>query len=331
MDVNILDWDATSCSTHVPLYGKLYGLAVTQTPQARMTNPTNLRIKWDKSDLSLYRDTVDEALTSWRHPLSSEQEIDAAINYLTETLLDAAKEAALANKPKKKRHSCGIIPPNTLVAIKEGRKANWLWKEAGCPGYSHPLSQRRREISHNIRKLQRIQNAKHRDMKLTKIMEASSHDQKTFHRLIKDQRTNTRATKTYIDGCSDPDEAASKWKDHFENLATPKPTEPDEGSAWNTIDDMITKLISFNKRLEPPRPLCSLEVLQAIRRLNRGKAPDTHGVSAEHLLYVDLQTADLLTSIFNAIIRSGHIPQSFKDGVITPNIQRRRKTDRGHG
>ena len=155
-------------------------------------------------------------------------------------------------------------------------------------------------------------------MKLTKIMEASSHDQKTFHRLIKDQRTNTRATKTYIDGCSDPDEAASKWKDHFENLATPKPTEPDEGSAWNTIDDMITKLISFNKRLEPPRPLCSLEVLQAIRRLNRGKAPDTHGVSAEHLVYADLQTADLLTSIFNAIIRSGHIPQSFKDGVITP-------------
>ena len=131
-------------------------------------------------------------------------------------------------------------------------------------------------------------------------MKASKKDTKLFHSLIQAQRKSTD-TRISINGKTDSLELCEVWKNHFEYWLPPQTTEHQDTNYLSIIDvpmeTQIQALSLFNRRLPKPMPLCTLEVIQAMRRLNKGKASDQYGLSAEHLIHADTEIAAFLTSL----------------------------------
>ena len=58
-------------------------------------------------------------------------------------------------------------------------------------------------------------------------------------------------------------------------------------------------------------------VMEAISKLNLGKAPDSHGLSVEHLRFGGPRLIKYITVLINAVMRLSYISNCLKDGLIT--------------
>ena len=121
-----------------------------------------------------------------------------------------------------------------------------------------------------LRQVQRQANASKKDKLISEIMEASQDDSKTFHKLLRIQRSNSAInTDTLV-------------IDNFEynqsnimDSMTPNLYENKfdlERNSLCTIQNDIIAEVTANKVKIPPAT--EAEVKQAIRKLNNGKAAD---------------------------------------------------------
>ena len=58
--------------------------------------------------------------------------------------------------------------------------------------------------------------------------------------------------------------------------------------------------------------------MKAVTSLNPNKAPDMHGITAEHLKNAPPNTIGLLTKIINKILVNKKVSAAIKEGVLTP-------------
>ena len=72
-------------------------------------------------------------------------------------------------------------------------------------------------------------------------------------------------------------------------------------------------------------PVSHEQIIKTIKTIKNNKAADMSGLTAEHLKYGCDVLADCLTSVVNDILRSGNIPEIFKQGVITPVYKKQGK------
>jgi hypothetical protein len=52
--------------------------------------------------------------------------------------------------------------------------------------------------------------------------------------------------------------------------------------------------------------------------MNRGKAPDISGISAEHIQYGGKSVAKYILATFREMIRTKIVPEEIKEGLLTP-------------
>lgn len=73
---------------------------------------------------------------------------------------------------------------------------------------------------------------------------------------------------------------------HFKNLATKKHNENFDDSHISLVEEEVAAIymICLDQN-EPPVEVTDEEMDIAIKSLNRGKAPDGYGVTAEHVYY----------------------------------------------
>ena len=66
------------------------------------------------------------------------------------------------------------------------------------------------------------------------------------------------------------------------------------------------------------------DVGPAIDKLNNGKSADEYGLSSEHFKVAKPIIVPILTRLFNQILIEKDIPNSFKTGIITPVLKKRK-------
>ena len=123
--------------------------------------------------------------------------------------------------------TCGKGIWNSKISqkSKEAKRANWQWKNSkktnsNSDSEKKEMVRRKREL----RQLQRQAHASKKDNMISDIMQASENDSKTFHKLIRMQRSNSNINTDILilDGTKyTEDELMDGWKIHFEKLATP--------------------------------------------------------------------------------------------------------------
>ena len=102
------------------------------------------------------------------------------------------------------------------------------------------------------------------------------------------------------------------WATYFEHLGTPLPP-PDTCSPLPDIYRMISSAPN-----PEPEWITPEEVSTVIQSLPRNKAAGPDHLSNEHLIFADVTLSSLLSTLFNAILSSGHIPTIFQQGLIIP-------------
>ncbi|KAK3109204.1 hypothetical protein FSP39_025480 [Pinctada imbricata] len=65
------------------------------------------------------------------------------------------------------------------------------------------------------------------------------------------------------------------------------------------------------------------EITSAVKQLNTNKSPDAYGVTTEHVLHGGKVLLDLLTEIFNIILRMERVPNDLKLGTVTPVFKKK--------
>ena len=77
-------------------------------------------------------------------------------------------------------------------------------------------------------------------------------------------------------------------------------------------------------------PVTTKEITDAVKSLNRGKAPDVYGVSAEHICYGGQQILDIIKTLMNDILFCKEIPVNLKMGVLNPIFKNKSNCKESH-
>ena len=76
-----------------------------------------------------------------------------------------------------------------------------------------------------------------------------------------------------------------------------------------------------NKEITKATPT---EIESAIRKLNTGKASDENGIVSEHYIHTIDVITDEITDIINQIFEELDVPQSLKNGILTPVLKKKK-------
>ena len=158
------------------------------------------------------------------------------------------------------------------------------------------------------------------------IDEAAECDIRLFWRLTK--RKKPRSTRIYpeiVDNSGnshrDPVGVADSFASFFEEVYTPL-SDIDFDSDFKTeieeqYDFFKLQCAASNDEL-PGGPITVADIEKVIQKLKLRKAPGEDGISNEHIKYSGPKTISCLVKLFNAVVKIGNVPASWKRGLIVP-------------
>jgi hypothetical protein len=230
-------------------------------------------------------------------------------------------ENAVPQKILGKRKQKHFSEPE-LNAIRKCKITFSKWKSLGRPPHPHPAKVEMADAQKQLRRLQRVSEARRRHDNYSQIMEASEFDNKFFYKLIARQRkTNSNSTLTLnVNGNAyeGDHDVAQGWREYFADLATPKNSSKYDSSYKQSVSN-INNMIRDNENLDSTLlPVTRPEVQYYISKLNNGKAADENGLTAEHLKFAGPTVLEALAHIITASANLRYIPSSMKSGVLTP-------------
>lgn len=149
-----------------------------------------------------------------------------------------------------------------------------------------------------------------------KMEQDSYGNQKLFYKVLKNLRKGKQSRSKYIkakDGrilCGD-DEILSRWKEHFENILNKN--QPQHGVDLQEREEGVE-----NSGESGDREITVEEVMEAMRRLKRGKTAGHDGITTEMVKNLDRNGVELLTQLFNLAWKNERIPRDWELGMILP-------------
>ncbi|MES9883383.1 MAG: reverse transcriptase family protein, partial [Sedimenticola sp.] len=199
----------------------------------------------------------------------------------------------------------------------------WEWRQAGEPaGAQHPLNQRRKQAKRNLRKEQRQEVARSRNIALQQIMDAEPNP-KIFHALIRTQRKcSSSSTKTLVVNGTTlqyDEDIVEGWATHLGNLAKPSDNKKFDDDYIRGVESDILHIEEICRGTNTPiRPCSEMEVLKAIRRLHTNKAADCFGITSEHFKFGGTPLNLFVKNFINHVFETGKVPSFIKLGIVTP-------------
>ena len=99
------------------------------------------------------------------------------------------------------------------------------------------------------------------------------------------------------------DNIISGWYTHFKKLAT-KTENPDYDLKYlKQVEEEVEVIFSIcTNTTEEVKLISDKEIHDALKSLNRGKAPDVYGVNVEHLVFGGQNLIDILKLLMNRIL-----------------------------
>ncbi len=306
----------TSAHTAITIDLNLFMSSKQRSNKGKNQKPAPNKIKWENIDKKLYCEKVQNALVDINLNLVSADTaarlVELAMSNATEVLQPPRKKIA----SNKKRHR----PWNKSVkdAVQKAKVTHILWKDAQKPGKDHPLTIARKKASRSVRAALRVTAATERNKLYTSISTATTRDQQLFHQIIRRHRGGSKSTtiiKVNGQELHDPKDAAEALGDHFRNLATPQSDALFDDALKTRADlDLKTMLPVIEEAAQTSSDITKDQVSKAIKSLNKKKAADTQGITAEHLLYAEKIVSEPIANILSDSKQDNKFPDYLKIG-----------------
>ena len=330
-DISRLDVLGGNTSDHHPVRCEVEAV-IRLTPDAQQdsvnTDTSSHRVKWSKVNTDLYSSLVDDKLQKVSLDLSNNYSIESSIMSI-HTVLQEAADASGGISTQSKQRRLRSVTPVIKKAMATNKEAHFIYKKKAADGtLNHSDVERRKRTKKHLRSLIRREDASHQTRMRANIMAARREDSKLFHKLVRNQRGKSRAVIPQLEVHGEvhrgDNAIRNAWKTHFEALATPTNSDKLDSVYQNIVDydvDVIKDL--FENGRESISDTTIDEVTEAVKSLNKGKAPDIYSITAEHIIYGGNQLIVTLCEVFNAIIHLQCVPDILKAGTITPVFKKK--------
>ena len=317
--VCIFDMQDINTSSHVPVTMSLNQF-VSVTLSRKQSKPTKavMKLKWEKVDKDKFQTTLINSLNSERfETLSVEEKVET----LGELLRLAARKSVPALAYKLKGLS-RRVSPRVRELLKTCRSTHRSWKYRTDDSNVEVLFAERKLAKKALRTQIRYEKSQEKENIISELM--SNPSSRLFHRIVRRNRSDSASTGTqyikYNDReLYDSSEQIGAFKEFYEDLAMPK-AEPHFDQDYS--DEVSIKYehikILCNKARTVTEAFTEQDVQKAVSKLNTGKSADEYGIQTEHLKLAGPHILPLLVKLFNEIVSSGVVPESFKTGVLTP-------------
>jgi hypothetical protein len=325
----------TNTSSHIPILTETTDVFQKSYPKGKKKEAArqiHCKIRWDKMNIPVYQDALIEEID--KHNFNN-LSIEDALEVFTNSLHAASEKGSTAKKkrPQKKHSHKQPWSDSIKEASRTAKFHFWNWKAAGKPDNPHPLATKKKKAAKHLRAAQRQEQAQRRNRYLQDIMEAAGNDSRIFHKLIKANRGHIDINPVLRSGealITDFEAQKEMWAAYFEDLSAVSPYPGD------TEDEQVVQIIRDKHRASNTlEELCftASEVENVIKNLNRHKAADMEGISAEHLIHATSEPIAALTVVINKIFEeatapgkctSGYkipIPKRGKDGQLLTNYR----------
>ena len=114
-----------------------------------------------------------------------------------------------------------------------------------------------------------------------------------------------------INDCIGDTDICKMWQDHYQSLLNSVKSMEHKTSVTNTLCSIENESIEI-------RPF---DIVNALKRVNKGKACGVDGLDAEHFIYADERIHLILSILFNCFISHGYLPSEFMKIAIVPIIK----------
>ena len=242
--------------------------------------------------------------------------IEQLLSSISDILLSTSK-----NIPSKsfQPHKSPGWGPSLKAASAKCKYFYKRWTAAGRPRMnSHPARSAYKTAKKNFRSCLRLHKKNINDAFFSSL-DLNYKDSKYFFQKVKRHMSPKSSTPTipnlsFNNTLYEGDRILEGWAEYFASLSIPCDT-PLNSAQLNVVDKykIITSLTPGNHD-----PVAEEEVSAIIKLLPPKKATGPDNLANEHLLYGGAVLPNLLTFIFNSIFQSGHIPESFRHGLIIP-------------
>jgi len=324
--IKIYDQTPLNTSDHILVSASFSGIRTTKMNAAKAPDFIPTKPKWYRCDHTLYQDTINTLLqTNSCHTTKVDKtQILLDTVHLENVVKEAAHRSIPGHNKTKTTKGKGIWSPTIQLASQDSKKAFWEWKEAGRPKQKDDVTfTTMKEKKRDLRRAQRKHEADKRDALYTAVMESHENDKQTFFKLINKQRktgrSNTDVLKTNNGLASTHNDILNTWTEHFSKLATPKTLEHYDHHFKELVDletlciqEVLNSSDITINTVKPHR------VASIIKGLSNNKAADVHGITAEHLKYGGNHMITYITNLINKILKTRHLPPTFKEGILTP-------------
>ena len=163
-----------------------------------------------------------------------------------------------------------------------------------------------------LRRQIRIELAKRKSSEKEDIAQARQSDNALFHRLIRKQRVQSHKNIDELvvgEKRFSEESVLSGFHEHFKTLASKKPNQEHDKKYLQQMEDEVSFMYHLCLNSETvPTMVTSKDIQNAAKSLNRGKAADVHGVTAEHIYYGGQELLSVVKTLINNILLAKDVP-----------------------
>ena len=194
---------------------------------------------------------------------------------------------------------------------KEARSCFIEWKSLGKPraGLCYTdMCQSRLRFKSVLKHCQRNEDSLRANALAKSYMQKDSY---SFWKDIKHIDNAKIPLASKINDCVGDTDICKMWQDHYESLLNSVKSLEHKTSVTSTISSIENESIEI-------RPL---DIVNALKSVNKGKACGVDGLAAEHFIYADERIHVILSILFNCFISHGYLPSEFMKTAIVPIIK----------
>lgn len=284
-------------SDHTPIL-----LTLNDIPNIAKYNQTNATTKPNWKQFS---QIIENSITL-KIPLKTPLDLDIAVQSLTTTIQNAARDASQTNPVT--TYPINVLPAHITQLITEKRRARRIWQRTHLPSDRSILNHLTNSLKNILRK--------HNSDKYQKYLDSLS---KTDNSLWKATKKILNE-KSKIPPLRNPDNSlatsnidkANLFAADLKNRFSPNSNLPNrphhahvEAALLNTLPMCL-----------PAKHTTPSEVQNIIRNLKNNKAPGHDLITNKIAKRLPKKAIILLTSIFNSILRLSYIPSIWKHSII---------------
>ncbi len=323
---------SANLSYHLPIYCDLQVIMKMKQPQCYKK-----LLMWDKLKGNIYvkrcQDEIERGLSgcSWTdQSLDSFAKIENYVEKITHNLKSAALSSVPIKKPKPFLKRCWNI--NLSALNKKVKLSRKTWLRNGKPrGWNYQCFMEYKNAKRDFHKAQRRAIYDEEVKDLEQLEKEHDIDRSDFFRKISritEQPQNTNDA-LLMDGkrIDDEDELLSIWREHYEDLYTPK-HDPDFDENFKMhVEESPHNIEEESYGNEDPLdiPFKVEEIQSVCDKLPNGKAGGLDQLVYEHFKYGGSLMHQALTRIFNAVRQIEYVAESWTLGNIFSILKKGKK------